>query len=115
MSDITKEDVMEYCYSRNLMLVTKESLEYMHRPIVIETMNKNAIPIELYEQIKGERDVAIEQLKALNIELFEKPYLKAIPIEWIKKWLNETEDDRIVCFDIRDMLADWEKENEKDI
>ena len=46
MSDITKEDVMEYCYSRNLMLVTKESLEYMHRPIVIETMNKNAIPIE---------------------------------------------------------------------
>lgn len=38
----------------------------------------------------------------------------AIPIEWIKKWLNETEDDRIVCFDIRDMLADWEKENEKE-
>ena len=46
MSDITKEDVMKYCQSRNLMLVTKESLEYMHRPIVIETMNKNAIPIE---------------------------------------------------------------------
>ena len=46
MSDITEEDVMKYCYSRNLMLVTKESLEYMHRPIVIETMNKNAISIE---------------------------------------------------------------------
>ena len=46
MNDITEKDVMEYCYSRNLMLVTKESLEYMHRPIVIETMNKNAIPIE---------------------------------------------------------------------
>ena len=46
MSDITEEDVMKYCYSRNLMLVTKESLEYMHRPIVIETVNKNAIPIE---------------------------------------------------------------------
>ena len=46
MSDITEEDVMKYCQSRNLMLVTKESLEYMHRPIVIETMNKNAIPIE---------------------------------------------------------------------
>lgn len=46
MSDITEEDVMKYCYSRNLMLVTRESLEYMHRPIVIETMNKNAIPIE---------------------------------------------------------------------
>lgn len=46
MSDITEKDVMEYCYSRNLMLVTKESLEYTHRPIVIETMNKNAIPVE---------------------------------------------------------------------
>lgn len=46
MSDITEEDVMKYCCSRNLMLVTKESLEYMHRPIAIETMNKNAIPIE---------------------------------------------------------------------
>ena len=44
----------------------------------------------------------------------DAPEIKAIPIEWIKKWLNETEDDRIVCFDIRDMLADWEKENEID-
>lgn len=50
MSDVTEKDVMEYCYSRNLMLVTKESLEYMHRPIVIETMNKNAIPIEWIEK-----------------------------------------------------------------
>ena len=51
MSDITEEDVMKYCNSRNLMLVTKESLEYMHRPIVIETMNKNAIPIEWLHSI----------------------------------------------------------------
>ena len=57
MSDITEEDVMKYCQSRNLMLVTKESLEYMHRPIVIETMNKKAIPIEWlkrYELAKGQ-------------------------------------------------------------
>lgn len=47
MSDITEEDVMKYCQSRNLMLVTKESLEYMHRPIVIENApTVNAIPIE---------------------------------------------------------------------
>lgn len=47
MSDITEEDVMKYCYSRNLMLVTKESLEYMHRPIVIENApTVKAIPIE---------------------------------------------------------------------
>lgn len=56
MSDITEEDVMKYCYSRNLMLVTKESLEYMHRPIVIETMNKNAIPVEWIEKQMAERE-----------------------------------------------------------
>lgn len=56
MSDITEKDVMKYCYSRNLMLVTKESLEYMHRPIVIETMNKNAIPVEWIEKQMAERE-----------------------------------------------------------
>ena len=58
MSDITEEDVMEYCYSRNLMLVTKESLEYMHRPIVIENApTVDAIPVEWlkrYEITKGQ-------------------------------------------------------------
>lgn len=59
MSDITEEDVMKYCQSRNLMLVTKESLEYMHRPIVIETMNKNAIPVEfIEEQIAKTTDIS---------------------------------------------------------
>ena len=84
MSDITEEDVMKYCYSRNLMLVTKESLEYMHRPIVIETMNKNAIPVE-----------------------------------WIKKWLETCipryDYDRMTYIaDVYEMLEDWEKENEID-
>ena len=79
-----------------------------------------AIPIELYEQIKGERDVAIEQLKALNIELFEKPYLKAIPIEWIKKWCNKEhnrkslEERLLKRYGVITMLEDWEKENEID-
>lgn len=50
-----------------------------------EAPTVEAVPIELYEQVKGERDVAVEQLKSLNIELFEKPYLKAIPVEWLKK------------------------------
>lgn len=87
-----------------------------------------AIPIELYEQVKGERDVAIEQLKALNIELFEKPYLKAIPIEWIEEYAkdlitkrrllaeNGYRDNR--CYDymfgIISMLLDWrKKENDR--
>ena len=59
---------------------------------VEEQPTVDAIPIELYEQVKGERDVAIEQLKALNIELFEKPYLKAIPIDWIKDYVLRLPD-----------------------
>lgn len=65
MSDITEEDVMKYCQSRNLMLVTKESLEYMHRPIVIENApTVEAIPIEfikrLIEKFDCERGNAIK-------------------------------------------------------
>jgi len=55
---------------------------------------------------------AFEQVQILCRILVDGKDGEAIPVEWIKKWLNETEDDRIVCFDIRDMLADWEKENE---
>ena len=92
----------------------------------------DAIPIELYEQVKGERDVAIEQLKALNIELFEKPYLKAIPIEWIEKYIEDhtqymmtpkyedTHFDeppidyytKLWPFQVAKMLERWEEENE---
>ena len=90
MSDITEEDVMKYCYSRNLMLVTKESLEYMHRPIVIKTMNKNAIPVEwiekkiekldkeakeydifIREELAGYGDNVIWQKKRALVELVE--------------------------------------------
>ena len=94
----------------------------------------DAIPIELYEQVKGERDVAIEQLKALNIELFEKPYLKAIPIEWIEKYIEDhtqymvtpkyedTHFDeppidyytKLCPFQVAKMLERWEGENETD-
>lgn len=74
-----------------------------------------AIPIELYEQVKGERDTAIEQLQALNIELFEKPYLKAIPIDWIYRWRLKNMDKCPVDFiPFSNLLNDWEKENEKD-
>lgn len=82
MSDITEEDVMKYCYSRNLMLVTKESLEYMHRPIVIETMNKNAIPIEWIKKWCNEH----------NRKSLEERLLKR--------------------YGVITMLEDWEKENQ---
>lgn len=81
---------------------------------VDNTPTVNAIPIELYEQVKGERDVAIEQLKALNIELFEKPYLKAIPIEWIKKYYTDiTAPHTDTRIQFEEMIRKWEKENEK--
>lgn len=76
-----------------------------------ENARKKAIPIELYEQIKGERDVAIEQLKSLNVELFEKPYRKAIPIEWIEKW--GWKNGMSESMSLRVMIEDWEKENER--
>ena len=71
-----------------------------------------AIPIELYEQIKGERDVAIEQLKSLNIELFEKPYLKAIPTDYIEAFKKEFRAVASVKAVIEWLLEKWEKENE---
>ena len=73
-----------------------------------------AIPIELYEQVKGERDVAVEQLKELNIELFEKPYCKVIPIWWIDSYctdcsigLRDNDEKKI-----KKLLKDWREENE---
>lgn len=38
--------------------------------------------------------------------------VKAIPIEWIERKLAE---HWYVDYDIRELLDDWEKENEKDI
>lgn len=80
-----------------------------------ENARKKAIPIELYEQIKGERDVAIEQLKSLNVELFEKPYRKAIPVEWIDGYIKRRANDVNIYAEIlfiSDMVKEWEKENE---
>lgn len=78
-----------------------------------ENARKKAIPIELYEQVRGERDVAVEQLKSLNIELFEKPYRKAIPIEFIEAFKKEFRAVASVKAVIEWLLEDWEKENEK--
>lgn len=92
--------------------------EFMEYPKGERVYNSSveAIPIELYEQVKGERDVAIEQLKALNIELFEKPYLKAIPIEWLERIIKELTSSYKydTCAElIRALINDWEKENEE--
>ena len=80
-----------------------------------------AIPVEVYEQVKWERDTAIGQLKALNIELGEKPHLEAIPIEWIKQWDTKCQNGELNywLYDYYEwheaivaMLEDWREENE---
>lgn len=73
-----------------------------------------AVPIELYEQIKWERDTAIEQLNELGISLMEKPYLEAIPIEWIDTYCTDSDiglrdNDPVV---VKKLVEDWRKENE---
>ena len=48
------------------------------------------------------------------------PTVKAIPIEWIKKWCNEEhnrkslEERLLKRYGVITMLEDWEKENEID-
>ena len=85
--------------------ITEELIEQ----IIEEQPTVEAIPVELYEQVKGERDVAIEQLKSLNIELFEKPYLKAIPIEWIKDYMLKLPDGSEAYECILVMLEEWKR------
>ena len=48
-----------------------------------------------------------------------QPTVKAIPIEWIKKWLETCiphyDYDRMTYIaDVYEMLEDWEKENERE-
>lgn len=42
------------------------------------------------------------------------PIVHAIPIKWIKKWMNERNDWSTIPYNqhIWNMLDDWEKENE---
>ena len=42
----------------------------------------------------------------------EQPTVKAIPIEWIKNWFNPKYANTVYYSLLRDMIKDWEKENE---
>lgn len=103
-------------------LIYSEYTNMFDEQIVFDTVTKarvdsmptiKAIPIELYKQVKGERDVAIEQLKSLNIELFEKPYHKAIPIKYIEAFKKEFRAVASVKWVIEWLLEKWEKESEQ--
>ena len=88
------------------VVIMGETVSVISRKDIDNAPTVEAIPIELYEQVRGERDVAVEQLKSLNIELFEKPYLKAITIEFLEKWFGDNYNA------LTDLEIAWEKENE---
>ena len=95
-----EEEVIKYCYSRNLCLVAKEILENMHRPIVIETMNKDAIPIEQLLSILPKYDDYIHTKTYPYNETMEDIYSKG------------HEDGWNACLKaIKEELDNWEKEN----
>lgn len=57
-------------------------------------------------------------LHDIEITIDETPTVKAIPIEWIKKWCNKEhnrkslEERLLKRYGVITMLEDWEKENE---
>lgn len=66
------------------------------------------------------QEIYDEDLKAHFVveedDLAERPEVKAIPIEWIKKWYRRALDNSGFMGDetisVGDLLEDWEKENE---
>ena len=43
------------------------------------------------------------------------PTVEAIPIEWIKNWFNPKYANTVYYSLLRDLIKDWEKENERDV
>ena len=49
-------------------------------------------------------------------DVLEAPTVEAIPIEWLKQWEEKHKNDPCYCMFIsKEILADWEKENEKEL
>ena len=60
------------------------------------------------------------RLREFIKDIQDQPTVKAIPIEWIKKWCNEhnrksLEERLLKRYGVITMLEDWEKENEENI
>lgn len=68
---------------------------------------------DLYDMFDDNR-LVYEALDKVNEELRAIPYVKAIPIEWIIKWVKNWKPYTNVKSDVFYMLEDWEKENDKD-
>lgn len=72
--------------------------------------------MRLIDADKLKEELKVNGLGYQYYMLDNAPTVKAIPVEWIKKWVEKcnwhyTDLPRI----IETMLEDWEKENEKDI
>lgn len=50
------------------------------------------------------------RLREFIKDIQNQPTVKAIPVEWIKKWMEKWTPDLSVA----EMLKDWEKENARD-
>ena len=50
--------------------------------------------------------------KIVNEWVDNQPTVKAIPIEWIKKWNQKNENFLLYMGLARKLIEDWEKENE---
>lgn len=74
-----------------MRLIDADKLHYIHKYFV--------------DTLKG--DIVV-----FGKEIDKAPTVKAIPIEWIKEWIERDDNYFDKRYAIEDMLDDWEKENE---
>lgn len=93
-----------------LLKVINDSEEL--RYAVLHAEPHDCVSRKLFEQIKAERDIAVSQLRELNIELGERVDLKAIPIEYIIAWKQTHDLAKVEELLIKYIIDDWRKDNE---
>ena len=74
----------------------------------LKTLKKDKL-IALIEQYRWEKDIALSQLKDLNLELGEKTYPKAITIEFIERFAKDTGSQKEKEYLLK-LLKAWTKE-----
>lgn len=87
-----------------MRLIDADKLELKH---FVQRVTEQPISYEGTQPIYANYDI-------IAYDVDNAPTEKAIPIEWIEKWIKEVEiREHITLYDVRDMLKDWEKENEE--
>ena len=72
----------------------------MSRLIDADALNK-----ELQKRVGSPTD---DKLYEVNLCIIDAPTIDAIPVEWLKKWPKDLREGAYV----RDILRDWQKEQE---